>query len=249
MIGFETLRERLLDRIRNRIKNGETTERAFALRSGISQPHMHNLLKGVRGLNMEQSDRLLTSATINIFDLMEADELRHALFVRLSESEPWLEIPVLQGRLGPGLPLPEEPSRFERIRVPFSGIAGFQRPVVVRLSADAEMMPALEPGDLVALDRGRCDPAILGPDTLFAIECDGEGLLRWIRRGRLGYYLASAESKDRPRAWRHVPEDRRLKIRCRGMPLKWMRQPELLLDPLLRLHGKHLGPARLSDAS
>ena len=48
MIGFEILRNRLIENIRYRIRNGELTERGLARRTGISQPHLHNLLKGVR---------------------------------------------------------------------------------------------------------------------------------------------------------------------------------------------------------
>jgi hypothetical protein len=152
MTGFASLRERLLDEIRRRVHNGEGTERGLARASGISQPHMHNLLKGIRGLNTATSDQLLTRLGINITDLLKADELRRALYLRVMEEQTAVEIPVLKTRLGPGLPFTGEPSEFERVRVPLSYVAAAGNPVVARLSDDAGMDPVLASGDLVMLD-------------------------------------------------------------------------------------------------
>lgn len=45
--------------ISRRISNGELTERGLARRLGISQAHMHNVLKGARVLTPELADRIL----------------------------------------------------------------------------------------------------------------------------------------------------------------------------------------------
>lgn len=78
---FVTLQGRLLDSIRKRVQNGEVTERRLAGMSGISQPHIHNLLKGARALSPEIADRIMRTLDMSVFDLLgpedgEAPELR-----------------------------------------------------------------------------------------------------------------------------------------------------------------------------
>ncbi len=118
MIGFDNLRTRLIEQLRHRIRNGEVTERALARKTGISQPHLHNLLKGVRALNAGRSDQLLTKLGLTALDLFEGEELRRALSLRARQGEVLLEVPVLEDRLGPGLPWPDRLSPFERVEVP-----------------------------------------------------------------------------------------------------------------------------------
>jgi transcriptional regulator with XRE-family HTH domain len=71
---FETLQGRLLDCIRKRVQNGEVTERRLAGMSGISQPHIHNLLKGARGLSPGMADRILRTLDMSVFDLLAPEE-------------------------------------------------------------------------------------------------------------------------------------------------------------------------------
>lgn len=66
---FETLQERLLDCIKWRVHNGELTERRLAGLVGISQPHMHNILKGVRSLSPGTADRILKTLEMSVLDL------------------------------------------------------------------------------------------------------------------------------------------------------------------------------------
>jgi hypothetical protein len=72
MMDFETLQRRLLSRVRDRVRNGELTERGLARMIGISQPHMHHILKGVRTLSMEIADRILRRLEWTVLDLLEA---------------------------------------------------------------------------------------------------------------------------------------------------------------------------------
>ncbi|MGH9581705.1 MAG: hypothetical protein ACRD4O_02075 [Bryobacteraceae bacterium] len=72
---FGDLHDRLGRLIRDRISNGEFTERGLARLSGISQPQIHNFLKGARRLSPEFSDRLMLRLGIGILDLFETPEL------------------------------------------------------------------------------------------------------------------------------------------------------------------------------
>jgi transcriptional regulator with XRE-family HTH domain len=71
---FETLQARLIDAVNQRVRNGELTERRLARMVGISQPHMHNLLKGVRILSPQMGDRILKKLRMSVLDLCEPDE-------------------------------------------------------------------------------------------------------------------------------------------------------------------------------
>jgi plasmid maintenance system antidote protein VapI len=91
-ISFQALLERLIFAVNLRIKNGEYTERGLARILGISQPQMHNVLKGARTLHTDLADRLLWKLGISVLHLFNADELSEELRARLSA----LELPALK---------------------------------------------------------------------------------------------------------------------------------------------------------
>jgi DNA-binding transcriptional regulator YdaS (Cro superfamily) len=66
---FETLQARLLDYVRWKVRNGELTERRLAGLIGVSQPHMHNVLKGLRTLSPGIADRILRMLEMSVLDL------------------------------------------------------------------------------------------------------------------------------------------------------------------------------------
>jgi transcriptional regulator with XRE-family HTH domain len=73
---FHDLQQRLLDDLRQRVKSGAATERGLARLSGISQPHLHNVLKGKRMLSMEKADDVLRRLQIDVLYLIDPAELR-----------------------------------------------------------------------------------------------------------------------------------------------------------------------------
>ena len=83
---FVLLKSRLIERLQRKVRNGEWTVRALALRSGISQPHLHNVLKGIRDLSPENSDRLMETAGLSVFDLLAPEEL--ASYLQRRDLEP-----------------------------------------------------------------------------------------------------------------------------------------------------------------
>ncbi len=68
---FLALQARLVAAMRFRIRNGEITERALARRAGISQPHIHHVLKGARTLSAELSDHVLEGLGLTVLDLTD----------------------------------------------------------------------------------------------------------------------------------------------------------------------------------
>ena len=85
-ITFAILRNRLISLVNARIQNGHFTERGLARMLGISQPQMHNVLKGARKLRPELADRLAASLEITVADLFETAELSQQLALRSAES-------------------------------------------------------------------------------------------------------------------------------------------------------------------
>lgn len=96
-ISFEALLGRLIFAVNLRIKNGEYTERGLARILGISQPQMHNVLKGARTLHTDLADRLLWKLGISVLHLFDEGELSEELRARLSApGVPALKKPVRQ---------------------------------------------------------------------------------------------------------------------------------------------------------
>src|SRR5687767_10533790 len=99
---FEILQSRLVSRLRSRVRNGEVSERRIARLTGISQPHIHNVLKGARCLSSEIADLLLLHMNISLTDLLEPAETRHAVAPEIKSRA----IPALEGHLGPAYDYP-----------------------------------------------------------------------------------------------------------------------------------------------
>jgi hypothetical protein len=74
-MDFQELRERLVANLRDRVRIGELTERGLARISGVSQPHIHNVLKGKRVLSVEMSDVILRQLRIDLLDLVKPEDL------------------------------------------------------------------------------------------------------------------------------------------------------------------------------
>jgi len=75
---FKDLQQRLLDDLRHRVRSGMATERGLARLTGISQPHLHNVLKGKRMLSTEMADSLLRRLDLDLLYLIRPDELNQS---------------------------------------------------------------------------------------------------------------------------------------------------------------------------
>ena len=73
-MDFTRLQCRLVTHIRERVRSGELTERGLARMTGVSQPHIHNVLKGQRSLSMETADQILHELHLSLIDLLEESD-------------------------------------------------------------------------------------------------------------------------------------------------------------------------------
>jgi transcriptional regulator with XRE-family HTH domain len=71
---FSAMRSNLLEELRRRILNGEFTERSLARRIGVSQPHVHNVLAGVRTLSIELADHIVIHLEIPMGRLLPVEQ-------------------------------------------------------------------------------------------------------------------------------------------------------------------------------
>ncbi|HXB71852.1 MAG TPA: helix-turn-helix transcriptional regulator [Candidatus Acidoferrales bacterium] len=73
---FHDLQQRLIEDLRQRVRSGDVTERGLARATGVSQPHMHNVLKGTRLLSVETADQILRNLDMDLLDLIELQDVR-----------------------------------------------------------------------------------------------------------------------------------------------------------------------------
>lgn len=72
---FSLLIDRLRAELDYRIRSGEWTERGMARHLGVSQPHIHNVLKGIRTMSPDMADHVLGQLRIPMAALFSVEEL------------------------------------------------------------------------------------------------------------------------------------------------------------------------------
>lgn len=194
---FYDLQSRLIACLKTRLRNGELSERRLALLTGISQPHIHNVLKGARFLSLEMADQILRRLKISVVDLFSAEDLREALRAGALGAGSYGEVPVLEGWLGPGLPLPRVASTVERYPFPASFLTPLEKPLVARLAHDENMQTVRE-NDLVLLDQSPIGRLHLSSERLYVVNRTGEGLVRRVRAGLQHLYLLAERPAAEP---------------------------------------------------
>jgi hypothetical protein len=165
--SFEDAAGKLLARVRDCVRGGRVSGRALAKLAGLSQPHMHNLLAGKRGMTPGVADRLLDALGLSLRDILGDGGLSAA--PALVQFEGALGGGRAFPRIAQGRPAPWfDPARLE----------GFESPCLGRVAdEETSMAPALRPGDDVLVDcgwRARRHPRA---EAIYAIEWEGLGYL------------------------------------------------------------------------
>lgn len=200
-VTFRSLHERLLDQVRHRIRNGEITERRLARTTGISQSHLHNSLKGVRGLSPQYADLLLRHFRLTLVDLLLPEEAAPLLARHPTRREVLSRpIPLLDGLLGPGNPAPLPGN--QSYPVPLALAETTLHPCAVRLAADPEMDPVCPNGRVILLDHTA--PALLESGAYYILETP-EGLrLRTLHIDGGRRWVITERTRATPAAWREL---------------------------------------------
>lgn len=123
-LDFGELLHRLRTWLNHQVHNGALTERGLARRAGLSQSHIHNVLKGVRILTPATADRILKALNLTLLDLLEPGEGERLLGRKLEQDQtgPLTAPPGPQGetvfRIPPSRALPR--GRLRAPRMPSS---------------------------------------------------------------------------------------------------------------------------------
>jgi hypothetical protein len=180
--GFERLLKRLVRRLVGNLTNGEYTERGLARLLGISQPHLHHILAGKRALTPHVADGILAGLGWSLSDLFSTEELAQMVLHRQSEGGNRGLIPLVDGKVGPGSPMPEfhRVSQWIYSNSPWPG--GARRPVLVEIEPDPAL-PFLfhdRTFALAALDEEL--RTSICPRSWYVLHWGGAGLVRRLRR-------------------------------------------------------------------
>jgi len=73
-IDFREAQLRLILHLQNRVRSGEVTERGLARAIGVSQPHLHNVLKGKHLFSIPTADKILRHLDLDLLDLIGPHE-------------------------------------------------------------------------------------------------------------------------------------------------------------------------------
>jgi hypothetical protein len=198
----------LIETARQRVRAGEVTERGLARQCGISQPHMHNILKNLRSLSPESADRLMGVLDLRLPEFTGRIPVLDGR-IRM--------VPLVKSRIGPG---------FEATLTVFRGALPFDEetagepadPVVAQLAGDLIMPACLRANDFVLLDRNA------KPDSRGGIWIVSEsaGLrVRYLRRRRARLYLANEATIGDPSGWEPIAGDAMIQSVLKGR-IVWM---------------------------
>ena len=197
---FQDARRKLLAFVWDEVRNGELTERGLARLIGISQPHAHNVLKGVRTLSPEVFDLLLKYLHLSLLDLASIEELEAQVERRRIRAQV-AEVPFLETPVGPGRPWPNSVTWRRTFPAPFSIATVPAELLMANLAADPAMIATLASYDIALLDTSLERRAAISPEGLYVVERRGEAVIRHIRAGAHCFYLVTDSDLDRPTDW------------------------------------------------
>ncbi len=173
---FGSAQLQLLDLVRGHVRSGHLTERRLARLAGVSQPHLHNILKGIRTLSPELGDQLLRNLGLTLFDLCTA-------------TQP-VDIPDVRRKTLQSLPL--------------SRLIAAKDPDLLILGCDTVMQPRFQKGDSVLLDRSDITRSNPDPHAFYAVDLPGGTGARYVRLGGRCLYLATDATLREPSEWEYV---------------------------------------------
>ena len=220
---FREAQCRLLADLRHRIHNGDLTERGLARITGISQPHVHNVLKGVRFLSIGSFDAILKSLNYSILDFSTQPELTGSC--ARFQSHVTFELSMLDAPIGPGMPWPERATFRRRFSLP-ACLENIPRDLVLaRVKFDPRMDLGHAGSDLALLDLSPGWRANIVPQGFYVVSITDETLLRYVRFGKSCVYLAASDNFDNPIDWDVIPRNGEIAALVKGRVI-WLGRDE-----------------------
>jgi plasmid maintenance system antidote protein VapI len=193
-LRFERLEQRLLEVLRQKVTNGELTERGLARRIGVSQPHIHNVLKGLRTLSAPVADLILEELGMNVLDLAKSEEMAAAMKTRIPDESELIHIGIACGYISPLQPFPDLGGVEDWITLPASAVRDVRRPLLVGVEIDRSISHCFPDAEFTLLDLEESQRIRPQPGSWYAVRLDGIGLVRQIRREGKRLHLLGQES-------------------------------------------------------
>lgn len=192
---FQELQRRLIDIASERVRAGQLTERGLARLCGMSQPHMHNVIKRIRMLSNRSADRLLDALDLRVSDLLWRVAAEPDAGIRA--------IPLVRNRIGPGTdPIFTKTRGF--IPMTRSTVEGLVKPLAARLGPDLVLPKALAAQDLILLDQNARLRSAPAGKSLWVVKEEGGLRVRYLRLGGTRLYIANEATIDDPQKWQCV---------------------------------------------
>lgn len=194
---FEQLQQRLLVLLRAKVQGGEFTERSLAKLTGISQPHIHNVLKGARHFSPEIADSILQKLNLTTLDLFDSRELTAYLSRHSTHHDQrYSRVAELEGVLGPGQAIPKSVPDGETYTIPQSQLKTVTDAVAARLGFDPEMRSTFAGGEVVLLDQSEMGRTYLEPQSLYVVLTARGALVRKLRQSGETLWLRNGSDSD-----------------------------------------------------
>ena len=181
-VTFAVIQKRLLEALRLMLRNGDFTERGLARVVGLSQPHIHNVLKGARVLSSDVGDLLIAGLDLSLIELLGSDELGAALMAKQAQRQVSQSLPVLMGRIGPNDPFPSWRMAGEWVIARDPELQALRRPAFVQFGADPAIAPQWVKHGYGLLDFDEASRAEPGEPGWYALRWRGAGYLRQVSR-------------------------------------------------------------------
>ena len=202
---FLEINARLLDYLRNRVRNGDYTERGLARVLGLSQSHLHKALRGANTFSSENVDWILRSFHITILDLVTETELTTHLAKLRTAERSMVEVPFARGSLGPGGDWQNGAAGADKRLVPCQHMDRSGRTLAARLTLEDEMLYGRQGHNLAIVCMGHT--GAFSPVSLYVIRDGDDALIRRVRPGTRDLYVVPDESADAPLQWKQKTSD------------------------------------------
>jgi hypothetical protein len=181
-LTFATLQRRLLLHVRGLLANGELTERGLARLIGLSQPHIHNVLKGARVLTPDVGDLLAAALGVSLLDLAGSEELGSALESRSKGSTEVRLVRFASGRITPRERFPDFSAGSEWLALPSDAVSAAARPALTGFDPDAEIAFVFRGATHALLDLDDRARLAVRDGCWYALRWGGAGFVRQLRR-------------------------------------------------------------------
>ncbi len=197
---LDDVRTRLVELVKRRVQCGQFTERGLARLSGMSQPHLHNVLKQVRTLSLEAADQLLLAMNFGVEDLI--------LRFPYGEDMGTRSVPSLNTRIGPGIA-----AQFREFGgyypVPAKVALAAVEPIMAQVAPDLGLPVSLQANDIVLVDQNPTFRRSPLPDFPYLVSNGNAALFRYVRLGGTRIYLTDSPARTDPKEWHEIPLQKR----------------------------------------